>query len=244
MLGDLANWVDFLNSRRSKLNRGSEELNTLVLVERALDERGLNDTLLALCSLEEALRKAGTCHSHRESGRSGTTLCLDDLVTTELDTLNVGVTLGTFEVVTSLGEERNDSRTGVTTNDCDVLGGRVSALDLRDEARRADNIEGGDTEEALGVVDTLRLEDLSSDGNGRVDLDHVNCVQRVNNVTVLTGLAMMRMLASGQVSAQAAARSRTMEAFVLKRSSRVMPGLRGTPAGMRTISAPVRHSLS
>eukprot|EP00966_Prymnesium_polylepis_P310791 7180737-Prymnesium_polylepis.1 len=31
-----------------------------------------------------------------------------------------------------------------------------------------------------------------------------------------------------------------MEAFVLNRSSRVMPGLRGTPAGMTTTSQPVR----
>lgn len=67
------------------------------------------------------------------------------------------------------------------------------------------------------------------------------------------------MLASGQASAQALARSRTMEALVLKRSnacvqqdrlryflsvrgvpSRVMPGFRGTPAGISTISEPVR----
>lgn len=44
-------------------------------------------------------------------------------------------------------------------------------------------------------------------------------------------------------SAQAEAKSRTMEALVLKRSSRVMPGLRGTPAGMTTMSHPVRASL-
>jgi hypothetical protein len=50
------------------------------------------------------------------------------------------------------------------------------------------------------------------------------------------------MLASGACSAAALARSRTMEALVLKRSSRVMPGLRGTPAGMTTISAPLRAS--
>src|SRR6185369_16633184 len=56
----------------------------------------------------------------------------------------------------------------------------------------------------------------------------------------LTGLLMTRMLASGHDSAQALARSRTMEALVLKRSSRVMPGLRGTPAGMRTTSEPLR----
>lgn len=71
-----------------------------------------------------------------------------------------------------------------------------------------------------------------------------------------TGLAIMRMLALGAWSAAALAKSRTMEALVLNKSvnnsfsnfedlarleklpSRVIPGLRGTPAGMRTISAP------
>lgn len=80
---------------------------------------------------------------------------------------------------------------------------------------------------------------------------------------------MTRMLALGQWSAAALAKSRTMEALVEKRSdksasnplslfffsfmfhnsrganvpSRVMPGLRGTPAGMRTMSDPSRASL-
>ena len=66
------------------------------------------------------------------------------------------------------------------------------------------------------------------------------------------------MLASGAWSAAALAKSRTMEALVLNKSSyvnvtssyskqtnvpsRVIPGLRGTPAGMRTISEPLRAS--
>jgi hypothetical protein len=58
----------------------------------------------------------------------------------------------------------------VTTNDGDVLVGRVGVLQLGDETGSADNIEGGDTEEALGVVDTLGLEDLGADGDGGVDL--------------------------------------------------------------------------
>jgi hypothetical protein len=69
------------------------------------------------------------------------------------------------------------------------------------------------------------------------------------------------MLALGAASAAAFAKSRTMLALVLKRSridqlschialeygnvpSLVIPGFLGTPAGMRTISAPVKHSLS
>jgi len=58
----------------------------------------------------------------------------------------------------------------VATNDGDVLIGGVGVLQLRDEARGTDNVKGGDTEEALGVVDALGLEDLGGDGNGGVDL--------------------------------------------------------------------------
>ena len=36
----------------------------------------------------------------------------------------------------------------------------------------------------------------------------------------------------------------TIDAFVLKRSSLVIPGFLGTPAGMTTISAPTRESSS
>lgn len=70
---------------------------------------------------------------------------------------------------------------------------------------------------------------------------------------------MTRILASAALSAHAFARSRTIDALVLKRSihisfgrlqpiraiyspSRVMPGFRGTPAGMMTTSAPLSAS--
>ena len=40
---------------------------------------------------------------------------------------------------------------------------------MADEAARAHDIEGGDAEEALRVVDALALEDLGGDGDGAVD---------------------------------------------------------------------------
>lgn len=58
----------------------------------------------------------------------------------------------------------------MTTNDRNGLIGRVGALDLGDEAGSTDNIEGGDPEETLRVVDTLGLEDLGNNGDGGVDL--------------------------------------------------------------------------
>merc|ERR1712200_119590 len=60
----------------------------------------------------------------------------------------------------------------------------------------------------------------------------------------LTGLEMMAIMALGHTLAAAAARLATMDALVLKRSSLVMPGFLGTPAGMTTISAPTRDSSS
>jgi hypothetical protein len=46
----------------------------------------------------------------------------------------------------------------------------------------------------------------------------------------LTGFEMMATHASGQATAMALHRVATMPALMLNRSSRVMPGLRGTPA--------------
>lgn len=161
--------MDLLDTVGAELDLRGEEVNTLVLVEGRVDEGGLNDTLLALSGLEEGLGETGTGHGHGESGRASTTLGLDDLVTTELDALDVGVELLALEVVAGLGEERDNGSTGVTTNDDNVLRGGVGALELRDEARGTDNVKGGDTEHALGVVDTGSLEDLGGNGNGRVD---------------------------------------------------------------------------
>jgi hypothetical protein len=60
-----------------------------------------------------------------------------------------GLDLLLGEGVAGLGEEGDDGDARVTTNDGDlgILGGDL--LDLRDEARGTDNIEGGDTEESI-----------------------------------------------------------------------------------------------
>lgn len=169
MLGDLADGVDLLNTVGAELNVGGEEVDALVLEERGLDEGGLDDALLALSGLEEGLGEAGTGHGHGEGGRASTILGLDDLVTTELDALDVGGKGLALEVVAALAEQRDDGLAGVATNDNDVLVGGVGALVLGDEARGADDVKGGDTEETLGVVDTGLLQDLGGDGDGAVD---------------------------------------------------------------------------
>lgn len=165
---DLANGVDLLNTVGAELDVGAEELDALVLVQGRLDKGRLNDALLAVGSAEESIGHAGTSESHGEGGRAGTVLGLDDLVTTELDTvdeLGVGGQVG----VVALAEERNDGDTRVTADDGNLLVLGVGALDLGDEAASSDNVEGGDTEQLLGVVDTAGLEDLGADGHGGVD---------------------------------------------------------------------------
>lgn len=52
----------------------------------------------------------------------------------------------------------------------DVLFGWVGVLDFGDEAGGADDIEGGDAEELLRVVDASGLEDFGGDWDGGVDL--------------------------------------------------------------------------
>lgn len=196
VVGDLTDGEDLLNTVGAELNVSGEELNTLVSIDGGLDESGLNNTLLALGGLEKAVSETSTSESHGESGRASSVLkdirmqlisfpsyCslhvsnqkghiylgLDNFVATELNSVGKSIKFLLGELLTSLGEEGNNGDTGVTTNDSDVHILGVLALNLRDEAGGTDNIKGGDTEKTLGVVDTVLLEDLSEDGNGRVD---------------------------------------------------------------------------
>ena len=167
-LVDGADGEDLLDTVGAELDLGGEEVDALVLVEGRLDKGGLSDALLALSGAEEGLGHAGTGHGHGEGGGTGTVLGLDDLVTAELDAVDELVVGGKVGVV-ALGEEGNDGDTGVAADDGDVLVLGVGVLDLGDEAGGADDVEGGDTEEALGVVDAGLLEDLGDDGDGGVD---------------------------------------------------------------------------
>lgn len=219
VVGDLANGVDLLNTVGAELDVGRKVVTALVLVQRRVDEGRLNDVLLALGGFQEGLCEARTSHGHREGSGTSAILSLDDLVTTELHAVNIAVKLLALEVDAGLREERNDGCAGVATNNSDVLVGGVGALNLGNETRGTDDVEGCDTEDALGVVDALGLEDLGGDGDGGIDLSiltycsHASCA-----CDMRTGFEMIKMLASGAWSAAALARSRTIEALVLKRS--------------------------
>jgi hypothetical protein len=149
VLVDLANGVNLLNTLGTELNVGGKELDTLLGEDIRLDKGGLNNALLASDSgLQKRIGEAGTGKGHGEGGRASAVLGLDDLITTELDAVGQGLDLLLGEAVTRLGEEGNDGDTRVTTDNGDLgLLGR-DLLDLRDEARGANDIEGGDTEKA------------------------------------------------------------------------------------------------
>jgi hypothetical protein len=168
--GDLANGVDPLDTVGAELDVGCKVLAALVLVERGVDEGGLDDVLLALGGLEQALGEASTSHGHGESSGTSTILGLHNLITTELHAVDILVELLALEVVARLGQKRDDGSTGVATDNRDVLVGGVGSLNLGDETGSADDVKGGNTEEALGVVYALGLEDLGSNRDGRINL--------------------------------------------------------------------------
>lgn len=213
--------MDLLDTVGAEFDLGGEEINALVLVQWAVHEGRLHHSLFALGGLQQALRKSSTSHGHGESCRTGTVLGLDHLITAELDSVDQGIKLLARDVgVARLRDQGHDSDTRVATHNGDVLIHGIGALDLRDEAGGTDDIEGGDTEQTLGVVDTLALEDLGADGDGRVNLDSASaqCSKNTRLRAGRTGLEMTRTLALGAASAAAFARSRTMLALVLKRS--------------------------
>lgn len=69
-----------------------------------------------------------------------------------------------------LAEERDNRLAGVTTDNGDLGLRRVLLAGVfLSESLGANNVQGGDTEEALRVKDASALENLSSNRDGRVD---------------------------------------------------------------------------
>lgn len=155
----------------SELDVRREEVNALVREQRALDESGGDDTLLAVQSPQERVGELGTGVRHGQGSASSTILCLDDLVTAELDAVHelvVGLS-GNILAEVGLGEERDDRGSAVATNNGDDSVSGLGALDSGKETGGADNVKGGDAEEAARIEDTGLLESGSNDGDCGVD---------------------------------------------------------------------------
>jgi hypothetical protein len=183
-------------STHAELNGNGEEVSAGLLGDSLtsgntgkVDVAGLDEAGLALGGTEDLLGESvfgsaiderddnrsnipETGVSHGQGGGTSTILGLDNLVTAKLDAVHEGIVLvvGDRDRRRGLAEERNNGLTRVTTNDGDgqALGVGL-ANDISDKGLCSDNVEGGDTEEALGVEDVLGLENLGRDGDCGVD---------------------------------------------------------------------------
>jgi hypothetical protein len=140
----------------------------------------------------------------------------------------------------SLAEERDDGLARVTTNDRDGgLRGVLLAAQRSNKGLGTDDIEGGDTKEALRIEDVVLLENLRGDWDGAVygvgdneeeslgavlvdTLDEITDNASVDLEQVVTGHAG---LAWEDISDSVAVASKTEQ------------DVRGMPAGMTIMSA-------
>ncbi len=169
IIRDLANRDDPLHTVRTQLDIARKERTASVPVQVRINKRWLDDALLALCSLQQALREPCSGHCHGKRGRAGAALGLDDFIATKLHSTHVVVQLFTLKIVAALRKEWDDGSAGVASNNGDVLVRRISAFDLGNEATRADDVERGYTKQTLRIVDTSAFVYLGGDGDGAVD---------------------------------------------------------------------------
>lgn len=177
LINVLQNVDKLLSTVWSKLNWDGEEVKTsggldgLTAWSGGVHKGWLNDVLLASSGTENLLGEAETGVSHGEGSGTSSILSLDNLITTELNTVYESIKLISWDKNSwlSLGEEWDDGLAGVATDNGDGGSGWVAgAGELGDEGLGADDVKGGDTEKALRVEDALGLEDLSGDWDGRV----------------------------------------------------------------------------
>jgi hypothetical protein len=76
---------------------------------------------------------------------------------------------GDLEAGGNLAEQRNNGLARVATNNGNGgISGVLHAGELLGESLGTNNVQGGHTEQTLGVEDTGSLKDLGGDGDGRV----------------------------------------------------------------------------
>lgn len=78
--------------------------------------------------------------------------------------------LGEINRGLSLGDQRNDGDTRVSSDDRNIDLGGVKSFSLTNEGVGTDNVQGGNTKYSVGVVDSCLLIDLRGNGHSAVDL--------------------------------------------------------------------------
>merc|ERR1712130_727976 len=157
--GDFTKTVDLLNTVLTEENRGGEErrVGNIRLNEGAFDNiRG---------TIESAQKEHGelsTSVGHGKGGRTSTILSLDNLIPTELNSVGQGVALRVGEGGTSRvsGEEGNNGLASMSTNNGDIKVGDINTLELSNEGASTSNVQGGNTEQFVLVVDTRSVHNI------------------------------------------------------------------------------------
>lgn len=93
------------------------------------------------------------------------------LVKMYLDSLGESLELVLGELNAGLGlrNQGDDGNSRVATDDWNVDLGGVQVLGLGNESVRADNVQGGNAEDPVGVVDASLLQNFGGNGHGAVD---------------------------------------------------------------------------
>merc|ERR1719430_59809 len=137
----------------------------------ALDIGALSHSLHTLHALDQAVSEPGGSVGHGEGGRASAILGLHHLSAGVLDAdsecaQGVGIE---GDGRGALGDKGHDGDASVPSDDWAVHLLGVDPLEGSNELVGADDIEGGDTEDLLGVVDAGLLVHLSSNRHSRVD---------------------------------------------------------------------------
>mmetsp|Transcript_131186 Transcript_131186/g.318704 ORF Transcript_131186/g.318704 Transcript_131186/m.318704 type:complete len:332 (+) Transcript_131186:322-1317(+) len=168
MVVHLAIAMDGLHALLAQSNRRGKVLG---LSDRGLHEGALRDARLTSQTGHHMVGKLGAGVGHREGSRAATCLGLNDLITSKHDAVCQGVTLLCGEADCGLGlrEKRNDGGPRMAANNRHLDLVDIVALCLGDKCACPAYVQGGDSKQLPGVVNSVLLEDLSCNGHGGVD---------------------------------------------------------------------------
>lgn len=129
------------------------------------------DNVLAALGGQTVVGESGGGESHREGSTSGSGLGFNNLGTGILNP--GGQSFGGLGIEThawgGLTDDWDDGDSGVATDDWNILVGNVVSGFFGDESLGSNNIQSGDSEDFVWVVDSELFVDLSGDWDGGVD---------------------------------------------------------------------------